>query len=87
MNGMRSDYTEVNKIKKFCNKQVFEKVSQELNVDEKLVEEIFDIQSEFAAKVVKTGAFESVTFVYLGKLKAKLNAISKIMSNPRKEIK
>ncbi len=78
------DYRKINQNKRYCNEQVYYEVAENLEVPEQLVKDIFNAQSEFTAKIIKRGAFESVTFVYLGKIKAKLRAVSKILSNPKK---
>lgn len=80
---MSHPYQEINKEKKYCNKEVYEEVAEKLGITPELVEEIYNAQSEFAAKIVRRGGFESITFPYLGKIKAKLRAVSKLLSTPK----
>lgn len=74
---IKSDYREVNKNKRFCNVDIVEETAQELGVSESLVKDIVGFHSKMSRTVIETGAFESVTLPYLGKLKAKLKSKQK----------
>jgi len=66
------------KDKRFCNEEIYEEVSEELQVDLSLVQEVAKAHTEFSRMIIETGAFESVTLPYLGKLKAKLKSVQKM---------
>lgn len=70
-----------NKDKRFCNEEIYEEVSEELQLDISLIKEVAKAHSEFARVTIETGAFESIILPYLGKLKAKLKSVQKMTGN------
>jgi len=73
------DFEKINsKDKRFCNEEIYEEVSEELQVDINLVHEVAKAHSEFSKMIIETGAFENITLPYLGKLKAKLKSVQKM---------
>jgi len=67
-----------NKDKRFCNEEIYEEVSEELQVDINLVREISKAHSEFARQIIETGAFESIILPYLGKIKAQTRKVQRM---------
>lgn len=61
-----------------CNDKLYQEVAKELNLPENLVKEVVHAQSLFTHKTIKKGAFESIRYVYLGKIAAKLRKIQKL---------
>jgi hypothetical protein len=66
------------KDKRFCNEEIYEEVSEELQLPIDLVKEVGQAHSEFSKMIIETGAFENITLPYLGKLKAKLRSVQKM---------
>lgn len=71
------NYEKVNKERVICNDEIYEEVSEEFEIDINLVKEVIEANSKFTRKVIERGAFESVIFPYLGKIKAKLRSVQK----------
>ncbi len=71
---------------KICNDELYEEVANELkgkysflqDISSDTVREIVNTQSLFTVKTIKKGAFESVRYVYLGKIAARLRKVQKI---------
>ena len=63
---------------KICNKELYAEVAKELNESESLVEEIIKIQSKFTIEVMERGAFETILYPYLGKIKPRLKKVQMI---------
>lgn len=78
---MGADYRKINEQKKFCNEEIIEECVEELHLPKELIQEVVKLNSKFNRKVIETGAYESVTLPYLGKLKAKLSSVQKAASN------
>jgi hypothetical protein len=74
---MAADYTKVNESIKYCNTELYEECSEELNVNISLVREVVSANSEFIKETVQRGGFESIILPYLGKIKAKLRSVQK----------
>jgi len=66
------------KDKRFCNEEIYEEVSEELQLPLELVQEVAKAHTDFSRMIIETGAFESITLPYLGKLKAKLKSVQKM---------
>lgn len=63
------------------NLNLYQQVAKETGVSVEMVQEIVQAQSSFIRTTVERGAFESVSLVYLGKIKAKLKYIQYINQN------
>ena len=75
----KEQYKEINANRKIINEELYEQVSEELNIPIHLVKDVISAHSEFTATTIKVGAFESIIFPYLGKVKAKLRTVQKVM--------
>lgn len=64
------DYTKINANKTFCNDLLYQKVSEELNIDINLVKDIVNVQSLTAVENVTNGP-ANIIFKSLGKIKVK----------------
>ena len=64
--------------KVFCNEISIRAVAEELGMPVALVKEIIGIQSEYTAKVMSDGSFDSIRYVYLGTLKSKPKEVQMI---------
>lgn len=76
----REDYKEINENRKICNEEIYEEISEEEGIPISLVKDIHSAHSKFTVTIIKIGAFESIIYPYLGKIKAKLGAVKNIMS-------
>lgn len=74
----KDTYKEINANRKICNEEIYDEIAEEEDLSPQLVKEILTAHSSFTITIVKIGAFESVIFPYLGKVKAKLRAIKHI---------
>lgn len=63
---------------KICNKELYEEVAKELKEPESVIRDVVKAQSDFTFDVMDRGDFENITYVYLGKVKAKLSKIQKL---------
>jgi nucleoid DNA-binding protein len=80
MSQYQNDYTKVNAKKNFCNEIIIEEVADERKVSVELVREVVHSHSRYILEIIKSGAFESISLPYLGKLKAKLRSVQKARS-------
>jgi hypothetical protein len=60
------------------NEQLYEFTSKETGVDITQVKDIIKQQSVFTKHIIEVGAFESVIYPYLGKMKAKLKKVQQM---------
>jgi len=85
MNQHKTDYTKINENKRFANQDILEETIEELQLDPTLVEEVILANSKFVRSVIETGAYESITLPYLGKLKAKLRSVQMAAGNTKRQ--
>lgn len=78
---MSKEYEAINESRKFINEELYEETAEELGVEVELVREVVSANAEFTAKVIHQGAFESVIYPFLGKIKAKLRGVQKASGN------
>ena len=69
-----------------CNNYVTDKTFDTLReegivLDRELMDEIIDSQSEYTAASIKSGYFESITWVYLGKFTANHKSVQNLNKN------
>lgn len=62
-------------MEKVCNNELYLEVSKELELNEGLIKDIIQAQSQFTKMIMERGAFEGVRYVYLGKICAKLKKV------------
>lgn len=74
----KDDYLKINANKKIINEEIYQEIAEEMNMPIERVREIHNAHSEFTVKIIHTGAFESVIYPYLGKVKAKLRTVQKV---------
>lgn len=77
----KNSYNKINSTRKYCNEEIYEEVSEELKINIDLVKEVISANSEYTVRVIHQGAFESVIYPYLGKIKAKLRSIQRASGN------
>ena len=85
----KPDYTKINQSKNYCNTEILDEVIEERGSTLQLVSEIIDRHSKFIKRTIETGAFETVTLPYLGKIKSnprKVQATSNRVNRPNKEV-
>jgi nucleoid DNA-binding protein len=63
------NWKEVNENRKVINEELYEEVAHELNIPVHRVKEFMQVQSDFIAKVIGTGALETVMLPYMGKIR------------------
>lgn len=78
---MSKEYAAINENRKIVNEQLYEETAEELGIDIELVKEVVSANAEFTARVIHQGAFESVIYPFLGKVKAKLRGVQKASGN------
>lgn len=74
----KEDYIKINRDRKIANEEIYEEIAEELNIPIELVKEVHNAHSDFTIKIIITGAFESIIYPYLGKIKAKLRSVQKV---------
>lgn len=77
----KDSYNKINSNRKYCNEDIYDEVSEELKVNINLVKEVVSANSEYTVSIIHQGAFESVIYPYLGKIKAKLRSIQRASGN------
>lgn len=77
----RVNYKELNANKRFCNDDVLEEISEELDLPKHIVASIVDAQSQFTARTIQSGGLETIIFAYLGKFKINPRQVQKMMAN------
>ena len=54
-----------------CNADLYAEVAEELGVPIGMVKAVLKSQAEFTESIIRKGAFEGVSYPFLGKIKAK----------------
>lgn len=60
---------------KICNDDLYDEVSKEMDIPIDIIKEVVHTQSIFTLNTIKRGLFESVRYVYLGKITIKLGKL------------
>lgn len=64
---------------KICNEELYDEVSRELDIHKDIVKEVIHTQSIFTLNTIKRGLFESIRYVYLGKITIKLGKLKSML--------
>ena len=73
--GLVLNYLTLRFLEMVSNTELYQEVAKEVGLSEAMVQEIIQAQATFIRKTIEQGSFESVTMVYLGKIKASLKAV------------